>query len=66
LFDLHEDPGECRDLAAEPAQAGLVAEWRARMVDHLRERGEPYVINGDLGIRATPMVVGRNYPKDDA
>ncbi len=66
LFDLHEDPGELHDLATDPAQASVLKEWRGRMVAHLSERGEPYVVNGDLGLREKPMVLGPNYPKPDA
>jgi len=65
LFDLQDDPGELHDLAADPARAGLVKEWRDRMIAHLAERGEPYVINGDLGIREKAMVLGPNYPKGE-
>jgi arylsulfatase len=64
LFDLHNDPGELHDLAADPAKASLVGEWRGRMIAHLAERGEPYVVNGDLGIREKAMLLGPNYPKD--
>jgi arylsulfatase A-like enzyme len=66
LFDLQDDPGELHDLAGDPAHAGLAKEWRDRMIAHLAERGEPYVVNGDLGIREKPMVLGPNYPNDQS
>jgi len=63
LFDLVNDPLERHDLAADSASAGLLAEWRGRMVEHLAERGEPYVVSGDLGIREKAMVLGPLYPR---
>ena len=37
LFDVAKDPGQFRNLAADPAHAGTVAEYRERMTDKLRE-----------------------------
>lgn len=62
FFDLAADPHELHDLARDPESAPLVREWRGRMVEELAERGEPYVVGGDLGLRPKPMVRGRNYP----
>ncbi|MBP8952608.1 MAG: arylsulfatase [Armatimonadetes bacterium] len=62
LFDLANDPGELHDLADDPEHAGTVAAWRQRMVAHLSERGEPFVVNGDLGVRPKPILYGPNYP----
>ena len=56
LFDLVNDPQECADLAGEGKHRELLAFWRRRMVAHLAERGEPYVVKGDLGIRRRPML----------
>ncbi|MGQ9729860.1 MAG: arylsulfatase [Candidatus Zipacnadales bacterium] len=64
LFDLRNDPGELHNLAQNPAYAALVGEWRRRMIEHLAERGEPYVMNGDLGLRPQAMLTGPNYPAD--
>ncbi len=33
------------------------------MIEHLAERGEPYVVSGALGLRPTAMVYGPNYPR---
>jgi arylsulfatase A-like enzyme len=38
LFDLSNDPGETRDLAAEPAAQDRLEMWRKRMVDELAGR----------------------------
>jgi len=35
LFDHQEDPGECRNIAAEPAQHGRVQELKRRIADQL-------------------------------
>jgi len=48
LFHLHADPGERDDLARDTAHAETLALWRARMVEHLSERGEAYVRDGRL------------------
>jgi arylsulfatase A-like enzyme len=38
LFDLQRDPGEVRDLAADPHHADELARWRDRLVDALSKR----------------------------
>ena len=48
LFNLKSDPSETRDLAADPAHAATLTRWRERLVQHLTERGAPYVANGKL------------------
>ncbi len=63
LFDMESDPCECRNLADDPAHAADTKLWRQRMVDELAERGEPFVIDGDLGIREPAMLWSPNYPK---
>ncbi len=62
LFDLREDPHEIRDLAPEPRYRSQVREWRARMVEHLAERGEPFVVNGNLAPRPKSMLYSPHYP----
>ena len=63
LFDLQRDPGETRDLSAEPEHQETLRAWRRRMIDHLAERGEPFVVGGDLGIRKGPTLHSPHYPK---
>ena len=46
LFDLTIDPTETHNLA--PSEADLLATWRGRLVDELRDRPEGYVANNDL------------------
>jgi len=38
FFDLSTDPGERKDLSADPAAAGRVAAWRRRLVEVLAAR----------------------------
>ncbi len=62
LFHLEEDPGELHDLAGDPGYQTVLREWRDRLVEHLSERGEPFVKNGRLLIRRERMLYSPNYP----
>jgi len=56
LFDLSQDPQECRDLSSErPAELAL---WRSRLVQELEGREEGYVQDGSLvvGRPAVPVL----------
>jgi len=48
LFDLSDDPTECRDLAARSDHAALLARWRAHLVEELDGRGCGLVADGAL------------------
>ena len=63
LFDLREDPGELHDCAKERKFKSRVSEWRGRMIDHFNERGEPFVVNGDLAPRQERMLHSPHFPK---
>ena len=63
LFDLEQDPGELEDLAGDPAHAAELRNWRSRLIDHLAERGEPFVKNGELGLRPERMLYSPNFPR---
>ncbi len=65
LFDLEKDPGETCDLASRPEYRELLQTWRGRLVEHLSERGEPFVVNGDLGLRPKPILYSPNFPQAD-
>jgi len=62
LFDLRNDPGELHDLSADPGHRDTLQAWRKRMVEHLSERGEPFVVDGDLGVRPKRMLLSPHYP----
>jgi arylsulfatase A-like enzyme len=66
LFDLASDPGELRDLASEPAYKGALLQWRGRMVEHFRERGEQFVSNGKLTLRKERLLYSPHYPKNSS
>ena len=62
LFDLENDPGELNDLASDPSYTRTLNYWRRRLIKHFSERGEPFVVNGDLGIRREKILYSPNYP----
>ncbi|MCE9590945.1 MAG: arylsulfatase [Planctomycetes bacterium] len=53
LFDLKNDPGELRNLAAQPAHAQRTAAWRGRLIEQLRNRPEGFT-DGSRLISARP------------
>lgn len=63
LFDLKQDPGETRDLSSVPEHQETLRTWRRRMIDHLAERGQPFVVKGDLGVRPKRTLHSPHYPK---
>ncbi len=65
LFDLDRDPQEQTDLAADPAHAALLRQWRERMIGKLAERGPEYVKNGKLMLRPERMPISPNYPREE-
>ena len=64
LFDLDADPDELHECSADAEYAETLVLWRRRMVDHLSERGEAWVKDGQLVRRPEPMLYGPNYPGD--
>ncbi|MFH1718104.1 MAG: arylsulfatase [Planctomycetota bacterium] len=66
LFDLSNDPNELRNLAADPAHKSKLLQWRQNMVEHLCERGEPFVSNGKLTIRKDRLLYSPHFPKKTA
>jgi len=62
LFNLDIDPKELNDLSQDPEYKELLGVWRAHMVTHLSERGEPWVKNGELTIQEASMAYGPNHP----
>ena len=48
LFDLGEDPHEMHNLAELPGHRSLLETWRAHLIDHLRDRPEGFVQDGEL------------------
>jgi len=48
LFDIDEDPNELHDLAASPRKEELLASWRARLVERLKDRPEGFTDGREL------------------
>lgn len=65
LFDLAKDSHELNDLSAEPDYADALRLWRARMVDHLSERGEKFVRDGKLVAPRENLLYSPNFPAED-
>jgi arylsulfatase A-like enzyme len=62
FFDLREDPYELRDLSRDGGYRRRVGEWRDRLIEHLAERGEPFVVKGKLGVRPESYLYSPNWP----
>jgi len=62
FFDLAQDPQETRNLSSDAARSPELRRWRARMVQHLAERGEPWVVQGRLGLRPEAQRFSPHYP----
>ncbi len=63
LFDLEKDPGELKNLSADKKQFKILENWRKQMVNHLGERGEPYVKDRKLQKFDKTILLSPNYPK---
>jgi len=55
FFDLTTDPGECRNLIAEPAWQQRVALWRQRLIDELSARNCGWCAGGKLNCPDEPL-----------
>jgi arylsulfatase len=62
LFHIDKDRHELNDLAKQREHAEELALWRARMVDHLQERGDQWVRDGKLMLRKQGMALSPNFP----
>jgi choline-sulfatase len=65
LFDLAKDPQENHNLAGLPEHRSTLLLWRERLIGHLSERGEPFVVDGKLGIRPKGTLYSPRYPRDE-
>ncbi len=63
LFNLAEDPGELVDLSKNEDKKSTLIEWRARMTEHLIERGEEYVLGGKLIFPRKNILYSPHFPK---
>lgn len=63
LFDLTSDPHERNDLAGDASHESTLRLWRNRMIEHLAERGEPFVKSGRLMTRPERFLHSPHYPQ---
>lgn len=63
LFDLKKDSLELIDCSANTSYTAVLEELRLAMVDHLSERGDGFVKNGELVVRESTMVYSPNFPQ---
>lgn len=49
LFDLLFDPGEARNVAAEPGYEEVVTEMRGRLLTWMKETADP-LLSGDVPV----------------
>jgi hypothetical protein len=54
LFNLEQDPLEERDLSKVEVHTDMLLEWRAKLINRLKNRPEKFVQNGKL-------IAGRPY-----
>ena len=66
LFNLDHDPHELEDLAGNTEQETVLRKWRQRLIEHFAERGEPFLVNGKLGLRPKGMSHSPNFPRNHA
>jgi len=64
LFDLVKDPHELRECSADKKYRKQLAQLRQAMIEHLSERGEGYVKDGELVKRTSTLLYSPNYPKE--
>lgn len=62
LFDLNDDRGETKNLVNDPSHQASLEVWRKRMLDHLSERGAPYVVDGKVQKLNKNILHSPNYP----
>ncbi|MBR8535348.1 arylsulfatase [Carboxylicivirga sediminis] len=63
LFNLIADKGEERNLVENKQYQKMLKAWRKKMVEHLKERGEPYVKKGKLQSFDKNILISPNYPQ---
>ena len=66
LFDLENDPQEITELVTSTSPPKKVlAEYRIKMVNYLKERGEEWVRDDHLVVQDKPIYTGINRPKTE-
>lgn len=63
LFDLRNDPHQMRNVAADPAYAGVVNDLRVRLLDELQRTGDPRLVNEGAFFETPPLAGPLPEPK---
>jgi hypothetical protein len=62
LFDLEKDPGELTECSKQKNYTQILEKMRKAMVEHLSERGESFVKDGQLVVRSSTLLYSPHYP----
>lgn len=65
LFDLQKDPHELKNVAGEKKYRSRLLELRAAMVQHLSERGEEFVKDGQLQVLKRTVLYSPLFPDEN-
>lgn len=63
LFDLEKDPHELTECSGQKKYAKTLEKMRQEMVNHLSERGDAYVKNGQLTVLPSTILYSPHYPE---
>ena len=62
LFDLQKDPHELKNVAGDANYRACLLEMRTAMADHLSERGEEFVKDGNLQVLKRTVLYSPLFP----
>ncbi len=65
LFDLENDPCEFSNIVANSDGRQLHDYWYQEMVEHLKVRGDEWVLNNTLQVQQKSVLKGRNFPENN-
>lgn len=65
LFDLENDLYELNTVIIESANRQLHDYWYQRMVEHLKVRGDEWVLENKLQILQKSILKGMNFPNNN-
>lgn len=63
MFDLCKDRGETHNCIDDAEYISIREKLNRAMVEHLKERGADFVLNGQLVVREKSLLYSPNYPQ---
>ena len=63
MFDLCKDRGETHNCIDDAEYISIREKLNRAMVEHLKERGADFVLNGQLVVRGKSLLYSPNYPQ---